>query len=209
MIQKIYITFLLVAATLTAENITWNGLGSNQDLNLASNWNPPLVPSSTENVVFNSVILNINTSPIENTEPFIVSSFIFPTYASVFQFQFMNQVLVLEGITGNRTNALFTLANANNIDSLGVQFVLNSASPISLGSAIFNVSNTANLSSGAFSSSALNLFVGSQMMATQSLQIGDKGSVTLVNSGVMQNITGGALTLLQGLAVLSAVARIT
>ena len=80
--KKNNICFLLLATSLSADDITWKGLGSSNNMNEVGNWNPQQIPAFGDNAIFNSVISNINKNPTESESEFVVSSFVFPKFSA-------------------------------------------------------------------------------------------------------------------------------
>lgn len=119
MIQRyvlLHCFFIACSSTIQAASINWVAKSPNHDMNNPSNWNPNTIPASEDSAIFNSNISGIDTNPTENSAPFSVSTFNFPSQASLFDFKFNNQTLTFtgSGITGFRTNPTITVDNSNN-----------------------------------------------------------------------------------------------
>ena len=151
-------------------------------MNDSANWNPTTVPGSSDNAIFDSRIFGIDTNPTENSAPFSVSTFNFPSHASIFNFNFNNETLTFNGagITGSNTNPTITVTNTNNTSFPGdlVSFI---GGILTSGSSIITSSNSGTLTgnqSGTFTGP-----INSNLHSIGAFIIANGGNITASNTG--------------------------
>lgn len=185
MIRTKFISILFVSALITAlssmpvQASNWIAPVTDNDLNNPANWDPNAVPGSSDVAVFSP---GYNTNPVENSAPFSVSSFSFPSGASLFNFNFNNESLTFNGtgITGSSTNPTITVTNTNNSSFPGdlISFLGGTGTS---GSAIITSSNSGTLT-GSHSSTSLGSF-NSNLHSTGAFTVSNGGSLTASNTG--------------------------
>ncbi|MEI8124263.1 MAG: autotransporter domain-containing protein [Parachlamydiaceae bacterium] len=155
----------------------------------SNNWDPTGVPSSLTDVIFDSSVSHVNTSP-SSTDDFSAASFNFPNSAQAFTFFFGNSSLQITdaGITGSQTNTTIQVTNTDNTDfSISEQVDFSSLTGATLGSAILNVTNTATVSGSdsGMSPSGVNI----QIAVSRPFTVLSGGELKADNIGV-DNSTG-------------------
>lgn len=156
-----------------------------------ANWNPSTVPGSGDNAIFNSAIPGIATNPTESSAPFSVSTFNFPSNASLFNFNFNNQTLTFNGvgITGSNKNPFITVNNTNNTSFSGdlISFLGGIGTS---GSSVITTSNNATLTGN---QTGFNIgFMGSNFLSAGAFTMANGGSITASNTGVDNTVGGGS-----------------
>ena len=180
--QCIFSCLIACFSNAMASSITWQAQNSNNDMNDSSNWDPNTVPGSSDTAIFSSDILDIETSPTENSAPFSVALFNFPFNAAVFNFNFNNQTLTFNGagIAGSNTNPTITVTNTNNSSFPGdlISFIGGTGTS---GSSIITSSNSGTLTgnlSGTFIAP-----INSNLHSSGPFTITDGGRITASNIG--------------------------
>ncbi len=168
---------------LQAASVSWIAQSPNNDLNDPANWSSSSVPVSGDDSVFNSAVYRIATNPTENSAPFAINNFIFPSSASVFNLNFNNQTLTFNGtgISGANTNPTITVTNVNNDINPGDLVFFNGISGNS-GSAIFSISNSASIS-GAPPTLPRGV-IDSNFRSRRAFTMASSGRITASNTGV-------------------------
>lgn len=125
----------------------WNGLGANNELTDADNWNPTGTPTSIQETRF-TLTPGINTSPTAALADFSVDAINFTDSASAFTFTFDNHMLTLNGpgITGTHTNTTMFFNNIDNLTTIPANFELVSLDVSSTRNATIRMINSATLS---------------------------------------------------------------
>lgn len=161
--------------------ITWTAPASNHDMNESVNWDPNMIPGTNDTAIFDSNISTVN--PIENSAPFSVSIFNFPSNASVFDFNFNNQPLTFNGagITGANTDPTITVTNTDNGVFSGDLISFIGVTGTS-GSAFITTSNSGTLR-GAYSGVSMGP-IGSNLHSVGAFAIANNGTITASNTGI-------------------------
>lgn len=169
--------------------VSWIAQSPNNDLNNPANWSSNSLPSLGDDSVFNSSVYRIATNPTENSAPFAINNFIFPSSASIFNLNFNNQTLTFNGagISGANTNPTITVRNIDNNIVLEDQVSFIGSSGNS-GSAIFSISNSASIS-GAPPTTSIGI-IDSHLHSTGAFTMAHGGRITASNTGV-DDITSG------------------
>lgn len=182
LLQCIFHCLIAFSSSTYATTITWVAQSPNNDMNDSANWNPNTIPGSVDNAIFNSNISGIDINPTENSTPFSVSTFNFPSNASIFSFNFDNETLTFNGagITGSNTNPTITVTNTNNSSFPGdlLSFVGGTGTS---GSSIITSSN-----SGILTGNQSNASIGSinsNLHSEGAFAIANGGSITASNTG--------------------------
>lgn len=182
LLRCIFSCLIACSSTAHAASITWVAQNPNNDMNDFANWNPNTIPGSSDNAIFDSTIVGIDTNPTENFAPFSVSGFNFPNKASIFHFNFNNQTVTFNGagITGSHTNPAITITNTNNSSFPGdlVSFIGGTGTS---GSSIITSSNSGTLTgnqSGAFTGP-----INFNLHSNGAFTIANDGKITASNMG--------------------------
>ncbi len=182
LLQCIFSGLITCFSTAHATSITWRAQSPNNDMNDPANWNPNMIPGSGDDAIFNSNISGIDTNPTENSAPFSVSTFHFPSNASLFNFHFNNKTLIFNGagITGSNTNPTITVTNTNNSSFPGdlVSFIGGTGTS---GSSIITSSNSGTLTGN--QSGASTGSINSNLHSIGAFTIGNGGTITASNTG--------------------------
>lgn len=180
--------FSLTAMQADSANITWNGLGPQNDLNTAGNWTPPNVPTSSDNAIFDNRIPNIDLTPSASLTNFSASEFNFPHAAQPFSFTFNECSLELSGtgITGSNTNTIISATNINNSTPLvQSQIILDSA-----GRAAITANNSGTVTGSVSGVQISEINTGQSQISTNgtfpydNFSMLNGGSLTVSNIGV-------------------------
>lgn len=181
LLKCIFPCLIVCASSAYGASINWVAQNPNHDMNDPANWNPSTIPGSGDDAIFNSTISGIDTHPTENSAPFSISTFNFPSEASIFNFSFNNETLTFNGvgITGSHTTPTITVINTNNSSFPGdlISFLGGTGTA---GSSIITSSNSGTLSgnqSGAVASFNSNLH------STGAFTMTNDGSITAHNTG--------------------------
>lgn len=171
------------SSSISADLIIWTAQDPNNDMNDPANWNPNTIPGSSDDAIFNSTILGINTNPTENSIPFSVSTFNFSFNASIFHFSFINSTLTFNGagIIGTNSNSTINVINTDNISFPGdlISFIGGAGTS---GSALITSTNSGTLT-GNLSGTSIGSF-NSNLHSDGDFIIGDGGSITANNTGI-------------------------
>ena len=181
---KGFFTYLITFSTVAnASSITWTAQSPNDDMNEPDNWNPNTIPGSSDNAIFDSSIIGIDTNPTENSVSLSVSNFNFLHSASIFNFTFNNATLTFNGtgIIGNNTDTTLNVVNLNNsafpgnlVSFLGVASTSGSSSITSSNNATLT-GNHSGTSIGSFSSN---------VYSSGPFTIANGGQIIVSNTGI-------------------------
>ena len=186
-----FVVFSISLIDLSASTILWNGVESNQDMNVTGNWVPNTVPGISDQADFDSTVTNINTTPTDSNN-FTVDTLNFVNRASPFSFTFNGCTLNLDGggITGTETNTTITANNTNNSTAFtSPQIFINGASAV-MGSANILANNSAT-ATGSGSSISMGVFDGYQLNVQDSIsfEMGSGATIGALNIA-SDNTTG-------------------
>lgn len=173
-----------------AAPITWVAQGSNNDMEVAANWDPSTVPTVGDDAIFDSTLVAVNTNPIEQILDFFCSTFQFPQNASDFEITIKNHQLVFDGvgITGDQTDAIINSTNTDTTYTVNNQIFFNGSSSTS-GSANLFLDNAANITGA--SSNVFHSVIDRQVYSPNAFVMGDNGTINARNEGSDASTGGG------------------
>ena len=181
--RRILPVVMAAASSVFGAEITWEGQGADNDMNIGSNWSSDSVPSSADDAIFDSTVPGVAANPTEDTTTFSALTLQFPGSASLFTLNFNNQTLTLAGggITGSQTNTTINAANLNN-DAETLTYQIYFSDSATSASASLNITNMATLS-GSTSGDNPGQITSAQLYSSLPFTVGTGGSISVTNQG--------------------------